>query len=135
MKHFFTIAAICIISVLAASCTKNELTVPAIQDEQEVFNYETYDLALRFQAEGVDEAPIYVYDKDLVQIAIDNIVVPETDSEVVDMNFVSESAPEYIYTPGLDNGDENTGFLHIGGKNIQTKAGSDGTILIVIKKQ
>ena len=135
MKHFTTFALIAIISILAVSCSKdNSLNVPVYQDEQEVFDYETYGLPLRFQAEGVEEAPIYVYDKDLVQIAVDNVVVPETDSEVVEMTFVSESAPEYIYTPGLDNGDE-TGFLHIGGKNVQTKSGSDGSILIIIKKQ
>lgn len=134
MKNFISSIFIVLGIISVVSCVKDNSFIPTVQEESEVFSYETYGLPLRFQAEGVQEAPVYVYDKDLVQIATDNIVIPETSSEVVEMTFVSESAPEYIYTPGLDNGDES-GFLRIGGKNVQTKAGDDGTILIVIKKQ
>ena len=138
MKNFIfmamTIALMVATATTLSSCVKDtdfnpqsvEATAPAV---------ETYDLALRFQAEGVSEATVYFYDADLVQVAVENIVIPDSDAEVVNSVFVSATKPEWVYTPGLQNGDEKDGgLLRIGGKNIKTKAGVDA-LLLIIKKE
>ena len=136
-KNIFTFALIAVSAlILSASCSK--MDVPSedelFQKEEQVYDYKTYDLGLRFQAEGVDTAEIAVYDSDYVQITSDIVSIPGSAEEVIDLNFVSEAEPAFIYTPGLANGDDESGFLRIGGKQIKTKSGEDGTILLVIKK-
>lgn len=133
-KNIFTTALIAI-ALIAASCSKMETIDNPIQEEAEVFDYKTYNLGLRFDAQGVDTAEIAVYDADYVRITKDVVSVPGSAEEVLEMDFVSETEPAFIYTPGLANGDDESGFLRIGGKQIKTKVGEDGTILLVIKKK
>ena len=135
MKHYLLMAATAALLVATAtsSCAKDNSFIP--QQEETAPAVETYDLALRFQAEGVSEATVYFYDSDLVQVAVENIVIPETDAEIVNSTFISATKPEWVYTPGLQNGDkEDGGLLRIGGKNLTTKAGVDA-LLLVIKKE
>lgn len=134
MKKIYTLA-IAVLSLLTIACSKNDY-FEVEQPEEAVIETEIYGLPLRFEADAtVTEATVAVYDKDFVQIAVENIVLPESDSEVYEMVFVSETNPEYIYTPGLENGDPETGYLHVGGQQVRTKGSSeDGTILLVIKR-
>ena len=60
-KNIFTFALIAVSAlILSASCSK--MDVPSedelFQKEEQVYDYKTYDLGLRFQAEGFDTAEI-----------------------------------------------------------------------------
>lgn len=136
-KTMLGISLMIVATISGTSCTKDNDFAAKLNalDESITSAAETYDLALRFQAEDITEATVYFYDKDLVQVAVENIVVPESSSEVVNSVFVSESAPEWVYTPGLQNAEDN-GMIRVGGKSVKTKAGGDdsGAVLLVIKK-
>ena len=128
-KNIFSFVLVAISTlILSAACSK--MDAPS---QEELF--QTCDIvSLHIPATAETKHEIAVYDSDYVQITSDIVSIPGSAEEVIDLNFVSEAEPAFIYTPGLANGDDESGFLRIGGKQIKTKVGEDGTILLVIKK-
>ena len=115
------------ITLSLASCQKFEMEDMPTPDEPTTT---IYSLDLRFDA-NVSEATVAFYDESGYQVSAKTLAVPASTTEVVSIAFASETAPEYIYTDGLQNGEEG-GLLRIPAASIETKA-SDNSILLVIR--
>lgn len=117
-------------SITTVSCAKDTGYDPPGEQT------EVYDLALRFRAEeGITETEVNFYDIDLVQIAVDILDVPADENEVRVISFLSDSKPVWIYTPGLQNVDKDTGMCPVAGRSMTTKAinenDQEATLLII----
>lgn len=124
MKRFIILLAAAMF--ILASCQKFELEeMPTPEDP----TTSIYSLDLRFDA-NVSEATVAFYDESGYQVSAKTLAVPTSTTEVVSIAFASETAPEYIYTDGLQNGEEG-GLLRIPAASIETK--SDNSILLVIR--
>lgn len=126
MKRFSIIAAAAAILALA-SCQKFELeeNMPTPEEPAQA----VYNLDLCFDA-TVDEATVNFYDADGYLVSAKTVSVPTSSNEVVSVSFASETNPEYLYTEGLQNG-EDGGLLRIPQASVQTK--SSNPILLIIR--
>lgn len=119
------LTAMMALAAISTACTKAEQVVSPLD------SVETYTLDFRFDAEGVNEATLSFYDNDLNQVAVDQVAVPGNPDEVIASVFTSSSRPEWVYTDGLVNGDEDLGMVRL--RSVKTKAGDDAVLLVVRK--
>ena len=133
MKKFFTLAIMALVAcatLLVSSCAK-EIIVDDPFEEGIKNDFSVFDIDLQFDAPELSQTTVYFYDEQGVMVNSETIVVPQSVEEVVNASFLSETKPRYLYTPGLQNVDEN-GYLTIPEGSVATKA-SKAPVKLVIR--
>lgn len=131
MKKFFIFAIVACTAIMAlSSCAKDNTVIPAdlFSEEQTAESANIYSIDIQFDAPAdLDATTIEFYDETGQGVAILSVPV-SPDVEAV--TFVSESRPAALYTPGLQNTNED-GVLPLPDSSVETKAGPTAVLLVI----
>lgn len=128
-KFFIAFMATVAMATMMSSCAKDIIPDdPFEQGPKEEFA--VFDIDLQFDAPELEQATVYFFDKNGVQVNASTIAVPASVNETVNASFLSETRPRYLYTPGLQNVDAN-GYLSIPETSVATKAGREPVKLVI----
>lgn len=132
MKKFFIIATLAIVAMATLSSCAKDYTIEDDPFAQGIpqDSYGIFDIDLQFDAPEITETTVFFFDAKGVQVNAQTLDVPVSESEVVNTSFVSETKPVYLYTPGLQNVDDN-GYLRIPEGSVATKAGKAPVKLVI----
>ena len=131
MKKFFFLAAIA--ALVSVSCAKDNTIVFDPFAGEVNAPKSVYDIELQFDAsDDIQVTTVYFFDEDGVGVYEKTFAIPENQAEISKATIDSDTRPAYLYTPGLQNADEN-GNLRIPETSVETKAAGGQPVLLVIR--